>query len=448
MLDVELNWLARVLDTAVRLHFGQPCDVEDVTEIPAPGFGDDSTEYAQILRRVMPSFDERLVLILALAPYLRPQLLDLLLLRNERTGRGFTEFGGMVDGPHAGFWPTFETAAFLVGGTLCLQRRLHLARLMDPAHPLQRDQLLHSIVQAPAQNGFAAPLRAGSGLLSRLLPGMTPDDALPGALACRRMTTSLDWGDLVLPQDTREDVQELLAWIRNADALRGMGKLARHIGPGCRSFFHGQRGTGKSLTAALLGKVMGQVVYRVDTRQAISEVSEAAEASVARLFDDASRHRWILYFDEADALFREPGGLRLASHGECGTSAAANRGFPWGGHPRIASGRWGRRRFCASVSNLHPFSDAGPRTAPGLVAQRFLSVPVTGRRRRLHGHRNRLRPDRRRDCRRVAPRVVGIDPAGRRDSAARGHRRGHTAPSFAGAVSSRRPGRFSLICCR
>ena len=58
----------------------------------------DRSAYGQIVREHSMSFDERAILILALAPYIRPQLLDSFLIKHTALDRGFTEFGGTIAG--------------------------------------------------------------------------------------------------------------------------------------------------------------------------------------------------------------------------------------------------------------------------------------------------------------------------------------------------------------
>jgi SpoVK/Ycf46/Vps4 family AAA+-type ATPase len=57
----------------------------------------------------------------------------------------------------------------------------------------------------------------------------------------------------------------------------------------------GHPGTGKTLTAALLGKRTGRPVYRVDASTDLASVFES--------FGEGRHPEWILYFDEADGLF-------------------------------------------------------------------------------------------------------------------------------------------------
>ena len=70
-----------------------------------------------------------------------------------------------------------------------------------------------------------------------------------------------------------------------------------------RALFHGPSGTGKTLTATLLGNELQREVYRVDLSQVVSKYIGETEKNLAAVFTEAERRKWILFFDEADALF-------------------------------------------------------------------------------------------------------------------------------------------------
>jgi hypothetical protein len=59
------------------------------------------------------SFIEEAVLLLALAPHIVPQILDVFFIKNKTYDRGFSESGGIAGTQHRGFLPTGETAAFI-----------------------------------------------------------------------------------------------------------------------------------------------------------------------------------------------------------------------------------------------------------------------------------------------------------------------------------------------
>ncbi|WP_133893375.1 ATP-binding protein [Paraburkholderia sp.] len=303
VLDAEMNWLAKLLDAAIRLYFGQPCEVDDIARIDAPDLRDETTWYARIVREHITELDERVTLALALAPCLRPQLLDPLFARNPNLERAFSEFGGTARGTHAGFWPTYETAAFVVGATTALERRIRLTRLAEPDHPLRRARILHLEPTESAVNWFDAPLRVDPLALSRITLGVEQRPDYSSTFPARRLTTPLEWDDLVLHSGVRDEIDELRAWIEHSRTLLDTWQLDRHIKPGYRSLFYGPPGTGKTLTASLLGKTTGLDVYRIDLSLVVSKFIGETEKNLAQVFDEAERREWILFFDEADALF-------------------------------------------------------------------------------------------------------------------------------------------------
>lgn len=105
-------------------------------------------------------------------------------------------------------------------------------------------------------------------------------------------TTDLEWTDLVLPADTLGDVREIVEWLK---------RPARDSG--YRALFDGPSGTGKTLTAALMGKEVGADVYSLDLSSVVSKYIGETEKNLSALFDRGEEADWILFFDEADALF-------------------------------------------------------------------------------------------------------------------------------------------------
>ena len=65
----------------------------------------------------------------------------------------------------------------------------------------------------------------------------------------------------------------------------------------CRVLFHGPPGgTGKTLTATLLGQASGRAVYRVDLSLVVSKHIGEADKNLARLFGAAQQQDWLLFF--------------------------------------------------------------------------------------------------------------------------------------------------------
>jgi hypothetical protein len=301
-LERELDWAGRLIEAAICLYFEQGCDWDDVHEIAAPQLARDPSPYASTVREHAMSFDERLVLILALAPHLRPQLLDPFLMKNDQLGRPFTEFGGASMPGHPGFWPTLETAAFILAGA-SLPRRLALQVMAGPDHFFRRHRLLDIGQGAEAGSLYGRALAAAPERLDFLTMGAAFRPGYSERFPAHRLHTKLDWNHLVLAPGIGPDIDEITAWIEHGDALLHDQHLARHIKPGFRSLFYGPPGTGKTLTAALLGQRTGRDVYRVDLSMVVSKYIGETEKNLGSVFDLAAHGRWILFFDEADALF-------------------------------------------------------------------------------------------------------------------------------------------------
>jgi len=306
-LEAELGWFAKVLD----LRFNQYFELSEAKDVPAipplpPEFKQPSSSYARFIETIGLTFDERLALVLALVPHLRPRLFDVFHTRNSTFDRRFTEFGGVRTGPDADFHPTGETLAFILGGD-SIEARLKVAALIDPDGTLARHNLVRPNPAGPDEDVMKGALKVAPDMLSILLLGDAPGPAFGAHFPAQRIETSLEWDDLVLHPGTRAQVSEIEAWIAHGPTLMEEWGMKRVLRPGYRCLFYGPPGTGKTMTATLIGKATGRPVYRVDLSLVVSKYIGETEKNLARVFDGAQSRGWILFFDEADALFGKRG---------------------------------------------------------------------------------------------------------------------------------------------
>lgn len=299
----ELDWLAAVLDARLKLYFGLDSPVAAVEDLPAPELPPAPADaYAQAVTRKKLGWAERLVLALALAPHLRPQLLDALFARNGTYDRAYTEFGGLKGRNHPGFLPTGETALFLLAGDDLAARLPHQSRLWSTS-PLATAGLVHLGPTEPGDPTLGGVLTVPPDALARLTTGRRTSPQYGPDFPAQRVTTPLTWADLVLDYTVLEQLEEIKTWLAHQKTIMQDPHLRRHLKPGFRALFYGPPGTGKTLTACLLGQSNGHRVYRVDLSMVVSKYIGETEKNLARVFDTAARRRWILFFDEADALF-------------------------------------------------------------------------------------------------------------------------------------------------
>ena len=117
------------------------------------------------------------------------------------------------------------------------------------------------------------------------------------------LSTRLDWSDLVLDPYVLGEISEISAWLEHQGTIMDDWGLSKQLKRGYRALFYGPPGTGKTLTACLIGKQLGLDVYRVDLSQVVSKYIGETEKNMANIFDQAENKNWVLFFDEADALF-------------------------------------------------------------------------------------------------------------------------------------------------
>jgi len=301
-LEREIEWFDRVLEAVIRLYFEQERETDDIREITPPDLGADDSEYARLVKQYRMNFDERMVLVLALIPHVRPQLLDLLFIRNKNLDRGYAEFGGWHGKYHGGFLPTGETAAFILAGR-DLSRRFEIIRLFESDHFFAGAGILKIVRQTEDEPYLSGALILSADTLSRCTSGISHKPDYSMTFPAKLITTRLGWDDLVLAPEVLAEIDVIKTWMRHASTIMQDWGLEKSIMPGYRSLFYGPSGTGKTLTATLIGAELGVDVYRIDLSMVVSKYIGETEKNLANVFDQAQHKNWILFFDEADALF-------------------------------------------------------------------------------------------------------------------------------------------------
>jgi hypothetical protein len=307
-LERELAWFTRLLDRRFRDYFASQDEpgtpTSDPLAEPPPDLSGSATPYARFIQAHAHSLPERAAVVLALIAPLRPQLLDVFFTKNATFDRRFTEFGGLRSDDE--FEPTGETLAFMLGGG-SLSARVAAARILDPEQPLLRSGVLRLGSLGRELMPLKAPLRLAPEHLALFTTGRRPAPALGPEFPAQRIETALAWDDLILHRNTLEQLQEIHKFVVHGDTLMHDWGMAARLRPGLRALFHGPPGTGKSMSAALLGKASEREVYRVDLSLVVSKYIGETEKNLARVFDSAQQRGWILFFDEADALFGKRG---------------------------------------------------------------------------------------------------------------------------------------------
>ena len=295
----HIEWFEAVLHVTIGVYFHQQ-GFENASvgqlRLPSSKWLEEATKHSDM------TFEERVIVMLALMPHIKPQALDTFFLQNGALDRQFTQFGGWKGLSHGGFLPTGETAVFIIAGDDPI-KRCEVVRMFQRDHWFYTSNILRLEGANEGEPFLSGQLRVSEEFLSHVLLDREykPDYSI--GFPAKLITTPLEWEDMVLDYQTHDALEEINTWIEHQHTIMEDWGLKRILKPGYRALFYGPPGTGKTLAATLLGKKNNMDVYRVDLSMIVSKYIGETEKNLAKVFDLAENRNWILFFDEADALF-------------------------------------------------------------------------------------------------------------------------------------------------
>jgi AAA+ superfamily predicted ATPase len=263
---------------------------------------EDNESLTSFLARHQFNLEEYIILLLSLAPHLEPNFLDTIIQQYLPNGGDFPEIGGVKGNKHRGTIPTGDTALFIIAGS-DINKRLEALRYFSPDHFFAKENIL---LLEPVKNG--EPKMSGRLILQDeyvdlLTTGTVSKPTFGPDFPAKLITTKMDWEDVILNSKTAQSIHDMKLWVQHNDAFMNEWGMSKKIKPGFRALFYGPPGTGKTLTATLLGKHFNKEVYRIDLSQVVSKYIGETEKNLEKVFTKAEHKDWILFFDEADALF-------------------------------------------------------------------------------------------------------------------------------------------------
>jgi hypothetical protein len=246
--------------------------------------------------------DEYIIVLLALVPHISPNFFETIIREHLPNGGDFAEFGGVKATNHRSMLPTGETVQFVLGGT-AVQERLQLLKYFAEDHFFYQHNILWLEPVKEGEPAMSGRIIIAPEILDKIVLNKETHPRFGLDFPARRIVTQMDWTDVVLNTQTSQQVQDISIWMQHQHLLAADDNLKRKVKPGYRVLFYGPSGTGKTLTAALIGRQFKKDVYRIDLSQVVSKYIGETEKNLEQVFKRAAAKNWILFFDEADALF-------------------------------------------------------------------------------------------------------------------------------------------------
>jgi hypothetical protein len=262
----------------------------------------DNAPLNHMLVKHQMNIEEFVILMLALGPHLQPSFLDVVIQQYLPNGGDFPEIGGVRGASHRGTLATGETALFVLAGN-DMHRRLHALQYFSPDHFFAKEKILQLEAVKEGEPSMSGKIVLQQEYVDLLTTGSMTRPCFGPDFPAKLVNTKMSWEDVVLNPKTSVPINDIKIWLEHNNTLLYDWGMERKLKPGFRALFYGPSGTGKTLTATLLGKQFGKDVYKIDLSQVVSKYIGETEKNLEKIFNKAERRDWILFFDEADALF-------------------------------------------------------------------------------------------------------------------------------------------------
>jgi len=300
-IEADLQWLRLLLEDRLQ-SFKEKKRYSAFENFKPPVFKRPASIYQKFIQSFQLNNAERLILLLALLPYVAPNFIEESLQKFDISNSQISNIGGIKGSWHGGLIPTGETAMFfLAPGNL--NKRLEYSLYFSTKHKFYTKNILKLEDVSAYEPEGSGVITLSKDVLSMITTATAYQPLFNSNFPAKLLTTKYDYKDLVLSQQTEQQLDEIETWLKFKKKLLVDWEFQNKISSGFKCLFYGPSGTGKSLATALIGKQNDLPVYRIDLSMVISKYIGETEKNLSKIFDTAANKDWILFFDEADALF-------------------------------------------------------------------------------------------------------------------------------------------------
>lgn len=301
LIQSSLDDLKRIIEYRIKSHFDrQPVNFSAWLSQNFSDFFNDPEIFKEL--DDLDSKNEILILLIGLVPHIQPNFFEPIIQEYMPNGGDFPEFGGIKGNNYRSMLPTGETVQFILAGT-DWDERLKVMQYFEEDHFFYRKNILWLEPVKEGEPKMSGRIILAQDWVDKILLNKESIPRFGLDFPAKRITTEMNWDDLVLDNQTAKQVGDITIWLQHHHLLLEDENLKRKIKPGYRVLFYGSSGTGKTLTATLVGKAFKKDVYRIDLSQVVSKYIGETEKNLESVFRRAESKDWILFFDEADALF-------------------------------------------------------------------------------------------------------------------------------------------------
>lgn len=304
----ELQYLEQLIACRLSSYFPS---AEQVPEPEMPPLGEWLLPLKDFIWKHKLNRSEAIVLLMALVPHIQPDMFDRIIEQRLPDSGNFPKLGGVRGKNSRTFLPTGESIIFILSnGTL--ESRLLIQELFGSRHLFAQKKIVWLEELPSGEPSMSGRIIISQDYIDTFTQGKPSPPHFSINFPAQRIIEDRKWNALVINEELQKQIEEITNWLRYNEELMNNWGMKDRLKKGFRALFHGPPGTGKTLTAGLLGNEIGRDVYKVDLSMIVSKYIGETEKNLELLFARAEDKGWILFFDEADALFGKRTNVRDA----------------------------------------------------------------------------------------------------------------------------------------
>ena len=271
---------------------------------------------ADFIKKNNLTHSEAIAILVALAPHIIPGLFDKAIDYKIGASGNFPGIGGVRGKNSRFFLPTGETVLFLISDN-DIEKRILVQQFFGAEHIFWEKKILWLEDMQTREPAMHGKLIMSADYIDLFIYGIHKSPQFSISFPARKISPTKEMNqptinNLVIPEELHEQINEIKSWLIHNDKLMNEYGMKGKLRQGYRTLFYGPPGTGKTFTARILGAELNKEVYKIDLSMIVSKYIGETEKNLELLFARAEDKGWILFFDEADALFGKRTNVRDA----------------------------------------------------------------------------------------------------------------------------------------
>ena len=158
--------------------------------------------------------DEWIILLLALVPHVSPDFFESIIQEQLPGGGDFSLFGGVRATNHRSMLPTGETAQFILAGT-SIEERLKVQTYFSEDHFFFRESILWLEPVKEGEPVMSGRIILAQDVVDKILLGRESAPRFGVDFPAKRISTQMNWNDLVLPNKTAQQITDIITWLKH-----------------------------------------------------------------------------------------------------------------------------------------------------------------------------------------------------------------------------------------